>query len=101
MVRCEFEEFDPYRFVEPHQERRFGGGSLCGGCKHAHLYRRRDKLDLTVYCHELSRYVPPDVVECSQFDAVAALSLRQMQEIACRSIRGPGQRRQLSLRLGA
>jgi hypothetical protein len=26
--------------------------------------------------------VPPDIVECSQFRAVAALSLRQMQEIA-------------------
>jgi hypothetical protein len=77
MVRFEFEDF-----AEPYQERRFGGGGLCGGCKHAHLYRRRDKLDPAVYCHELGRYVPPDIVECSQFLSMAALSLRQMQEIA-------------------
>ncbi|MBI2490786.1 MAG: hypothetical protein HY616_07690 [Candidatus Rokubacteria bacterium] len=35
-----------------------------------------------MYCHELGRYVPPDIVECSQFSPVAALSLHQMQKIA-------------------
>jgi hypothetical protein len=34
-----------------------------------------------IYCHELGKYVPPDIVECSQFSAVAALSLHQMKEI--------------------
>jgi hypothetical protein len=82
MARFEFEDFDPYSVAEPHQERRFGGASLCGGCKHAHLYRRRNKLDPAVYCYELGKYVPPDIVECSQFSAVAALSLHQMKEIA-------------------
>jgi len=82
MARFEFEDFDPYGVAEPHEERRFGGTSLCAGCKHAHLYRRRDKVDPVVYCHELCKYVPPDIVECSQFSAVAALSLHQMKEIA-------------------
>lgn len=36
----------------------------------------------TVYCHELLRYVPPDIVECSQFTAVAAPTLHEMQRIA-------------------
>ena len=58
-----------------------GCGSLCGSCKHAHLYRRRDKLDPAVYCHELSPYVPP-VIVVQSVPRVAALSLRQMQEIA-------------------
>ncbi len=82
MARFEFEDFDPYSVAEPRQEQRFGGVSLCVGCKYAHLYRRRDKLEPAVYCHELGKYVPPDIVECNQFSAVAALSLHQMQEIA-------------------
>ncbi|MGH7331227.1 MAG: hypothetical protein ACREKS_00490 [Candidatus Rokuibacteriota bacterium] len=82
MVRFEVEDFDPYSVAEPHQEGRFGGASLCAGCKHAHLYRRRGKLDPAVYCHELGQHVPPDIIECSQFSAVGALSLHQMQKIA-------------------
>jgi len=82
MARFEFEDFDPYSVAEPRQEQRFGGVSFCAGCKYAHLYRRRDKLEPAVYCHELGKYVPPDIVECNQFSAVAALSLHQMQEIA-------------------
>jgi hypothetical protein len=68
--------------AEPYRQRRLGGPSLCAGCKHAHIYRRRDHPDATIYCHELGRYVPPDIVECNQFSAVAALSLHQMQKIA-------------------
>ena len=82
MVRFEFEDFDQYSVAEPHQRRRFGGASLCAGCKYAHLYRRRDKRDPAVHCHELGTSVPPDIVECSRFGAVAALSLHQMQKIA-------------------
>ena len=41
-------------------------------------YRRRP----FVYCHELGKYVPLDIVECSQFSAIATLSLHQMQQIA-------------------
>ena len=75
MSRFRFDELDP--FVHP-----FDGQSLCAGCKHAHLYRRRTKPELFVHCHELGRGVPPDIVECSQFQAVNALSLHQMQQIA-------------------
>lgn len=52
-----------------------------GGCKLAHVYRRHDKLDRAVHCHELGKYVPADIVECSQFSAVATLSLHRMQKI--------------------
>jgi len=48
----------------------------------AHLYRRRDKLNPEVYCYELGKYVPPAIVECSQFSAMTALSLHEMQRIA-------------------
>ncbi|HEV8642755.1 MAG TPA: hypothetical protein VGV13_16830 [Methylomirabilota bacterium] len=82
MVRFEFEDFDPYSVAEPYRQARPSGRSLCDGCKHAHLYRRRDRAEVAVYCHELGKYVPPDIVECSQFSAVAALSLHQMQQIA-------------------
>jgi hypothetical protein len=34
--------------------------------------------------------VPPDIVECSQFSAVAALSLHQMQRLALRIDPRPG-----------
>ena len=82
MARFEFEDFDSFSVAAPHAGRRFGGASLCAGCKHAHLYRRREQLDPAVYCHELGKYVPPDIVECSQFSAVGALSVHQMQQIA-------------------
>ena len=75
-------DYDRSSAAKPRREGRFGGVSLCAECKHAHLYRRRDQLDPAVYCHELGKYVPPDIVECSQFSAVAALSLHQMQKIA-------------------
>jgi hypothetical protein len=80
--RFDLDDFDPYAVAEPHGEKRLGGDNLCAGCKHAHVYRRRDNPDPHVYCHELGKRVPPDVVECSQFSAVAALSLHQMQKIA-------------------
>ncbi len=82
MPRLSLDDFDPYAAAEPYRGFRPSAGSLCRGCKHAHLYRRRDCADPSVYCHELGRYVPPDIVECSQYSAVAALSLPQMQKIA-------------------
>jgi len=82
MIRFDDDDFDVHSAAEPYRQQRPSGRSLCGGCKHAHLYRRRDRADVSVYCHELGHYVPPDIVECSQFSAVAALSLHQMQKIA-------------------
>ncbi len=52
------------------------------GCKHSHLYRRPGSPDASVYCHRLDRDVPPDIVECSEFEGVAALTLGQMRAIA-------------------
>jgi hypothetical protein len=91
---------DPYRFVEPHQERRAGGRSLCGSCKHAHLYRRRDKLDPAVYCHELSRYVPPVIVVQSVPGRGGAESAADAGDRPADRSAARGHRRQLSLRLG-
>jgi hypothetical protein len=36
----------------------------------------------SIYCHDLGKYVPPDIVECNQFAAATTLSLRQMRQIA-------------------
>jgi hypothetical protein len=47
-----------------------------------HRTRRRGSQDATIYCHRLERYVPPDIVECSEFKAVTALSLSEMADIA-------------------
>ena len=82
MPRFDLDDFDPYAGAEPQREKRLGGDGLCAGCQCAHLYRRRHNPDPHVYCHELGNHVPPDIVECSQFRAVAALSLHQMQKIA-------------------
>jgi hypothetical protein len=82
MPSFDFDDFDPHTATSPVRELRPRGGSLCSGCKHAHLYRRRDAGECSVYCHELLKYVPPDIVECSQFSAVAAPSLHEMQRIA-------------------
>lgn len=77
-----FDEFDPYVTAEPRRPRLAGASSLCAGYKHAHLYRRRNQAEPAVYCHELGKYVPPDIVECSQFTGIAAMSLHEMQRLA-------------------
>jgi hypothetical protein len=59
-----------------------GGDSLCVGCKHSRTYQRRSRPYPVIYCSELYRHVPPDIVECSEFVAIAGLTLEQMQEIA-------------------
>jgi len=82
MPRFDFDDFDPYAVAEPYRGERLGAESLCAGCKHSHIHRRRNNPDSAVYCHELGKYVPPDIVECSQFSAVATLSLHQMHQIA-------------------
>jgi hypothetical protein len=82
MRECDLDDFDLYAAARPFREGRVGGASLCSGCTHSHIYRRRGSVDAFVYCHRLDRYVPPDIVECSEFRAVTALSLSQMQAIA-------------------
>jgi hypothetical protein len=46
------------------------------------FYRRRNQAEPAVYCHELGKYVPPDIAECSQFTGIAAMSLYEMQRLA-------------------
>jgi hypothetical protein len=62
--------------------RRAGGDSICAGCQHSRTYRRRSQPYPAIYCNELYRHVPPDIVECSEFVAIATLTLEQMQQIA-------------------
>jgi hypothetical protein len=76
------DDFDIHAAAQPYRERQAGTQILCAGCKHSHMYRRQGQQDGSVFCHSLDRYVPPDIVECSDFKAVAALSLSQMREIA-------------------
>jgi hypothetical protein len=90
MPRFDLDDFDPYTATPPVRESRPRGGSLCNGCKHAHLYRRRDSAEPSVYCHELLRYVRPDIVECSQFTAVAAPTLMRCRGSRCPSTRAGG-----------
>ena len=82
MRTFDFDEFDIHIAAQPYRDRSVGGQSLCTGCKHSHLYRRQGDQDVRVFCHRLDRYVPPDIVECSEFRPIAALSLSQMREIA-------------------
>ncbi len=76
------DDFDIHTAAQPYRDRAVAGQNLCTGCKHSHLYRRQGDQHVAVYCQSLGRYVPPDIVECSEFEAVAALSLSQMREIA-------------------
>ena len=76
------DDFDLHTAAQPYRDRPVGGRALCTGCKHSHLYRRQGHQDVAVYCHSLGHYVPPDIAECSDFQAVAALTLSQMREIA-------------------
>ncbi len=76
------DDFDIHTAAQPYRERPVGGQNLCTGCKHSHLYRRHGDQDVRVFCHRLDRYVPPDIVECSEFRPIASLSLSQMREIA-------------------
>jgi hypothetical protein len=76
------DEFDIHTAARPYRDRAVAGPNLCTGCKHSHLYRRQGAPHIAVYCQSLGRHVPPDIVECSEFEAVAALSLSQMRQIA-------------------
>lgn len=90
MPAFDVDEFDLHAAAQPFRERQAGGDSLCTGCRHSHVYRRRGSPDATIYCHRLERYVPPDIVECSEFRAIAALSLSEMADIALHVDPRPG-----------
>jgi hypothetical protein len=76
------DDFDIHTAAQPYRDRPVGDQNLCAGCTHSHVYRRQGHEHAAVYCHSVGHYVPPDIVECSEFQAVAGLNLRQMQEIA-------------------
>jgi hypothetical protein len=44
MHRFDLEDFD-FEAVTPTSGRRREGDSICTGCKHSHVYRRRDSSD--------------------------------------------------------
>ena len=76
------DDFDIYTAAEPYRDRPAGSDNLCIGCKYSHRYRRQAEQDARIFCHQLDRYVPPDIVECSEFRPITAPSLTQMQQIA-------------------
>lgn len=86
----DLDDFDLHTAVQPYRDRALAGQNLCTGCKYSHVYRRRGAPHVAVYCQSLGRHVPPDIVECSEFEAVATLSLSQMREIALRVDPRPG-----------
>src|SRR3989442_11299733 len=90
MHAFDFDEFDLHAAAQRFRERQTGGDSLCTGCRHSHVYRRRGNPDATIYCHRLERYVPSDIVECSEFRAITALSLSEMADIALHVHPRPG-----------
>lgn len=65
-----------------YQDHRLGAGSLCDGCDHAHIFRRRCAPDVSVYCRSLRARVPSDISECSAFRAATAPTLSDMIDIA-------------------
>ncbi len=81
MPRFDLEDFD-FDAARQVSVRRAHGDSICAGCKHSQTYRRRGHPYPVIYCSELYKHVPPGIVECSEFEAVASLSLEQMQQIA-------------------
>jgi hypothetical protein len=58
MRAFDFDEFDLHAAAQPFLERQASGDSLCTGCRHSQIYRRRGSQDATIYCHRLERYVP-------------------------------------------
>ena len=64
------------------EERGLGSDSLCSKCRYGFLYRRKNKLELHVFCNNMGRGVPSDIVECSRFMDKKSLSLNEMNELA-------------------
>ncbi len=56
--------------------------SLCVSCRWGHVYRQSSKNRRNVYCTTLSKYMPDDVSECSEYQTINQLTLHQMAEIA-------------------
>lgn len=67
------------------EERLLGRPVLCSSCTHGQVMRRRGKLDLIVWCHngmDAAKTVPPDLAECSEYEAKNAMSLHRMEQLA-------------------
>lgn len=56
--------------------------SLCGQCRWAMITRRASRNNRVIECQSISRFVPEDIVECSNFTSQNELSLNQMAEMA-------------------
>lgn len=59
-----------------------GLDSLCAGCEHSQIMRRKGNPNFSVYCHSFSQNVPPDIEECNQFFAINRMTIKDMTMIA-------------------
>ncbi len=64
------------------EERGLESESLCSKCGHSIIYRRKSKLEITVFCDRFARIVPSDIVVCNRFQHYKAMDLWEMKEIA-------------------
>lgn len=58
------------------------GSSLCNRCTASTIFRRDDQMGVTVFCQNMRRDVPANIVECSGFNGIRQMSLFDMQQIA-------------------
>ncbi len=56
--------------------------SLCSSCKYVQITRQHSQNTRRIYCGQLSRYMPEDIAECTDYAAFGSLSLSQMADIA-------------------
>lgn len=56
--------------------------SLCTTCKWAHIVRRSSSNTRSIFCGSLTRWVPEDIGECSEFHTFTQMTLQQMGAIA-------------------
>ena len=56
--------------------------SICTTCKYSHIVRRTGKNIQSVYCTDVSQWVPGDIAECSSHKGFTELSINQMSGIA-------------------
>lgn len=67
------------------EERGLTANTLCARCKYGMIMRRRNRLELMVFCRrfwDTPTRVPEDLAECSCFEAHTKMTIAEMGELA-------------------